>query len=48
MNNLVAFDALGGVARVDDQLRLLHDLGVIVVGMIGNDEDAIVLSQVIE
>ena len=40
-----ALYTLGRVARVHDQLGLRNDLPVIVVRMVGNDEDAIVLPQ---
>ena len=48
VDDFVALDALGGVARVDDELRLLDDLGVVVIGMVGHDQDAVVLAKIVE
>src|SRR5512143_1081598 len=47
-DDFVALDALGGVASVDDQVGFLHDALVVIVGMIGDNQHAIVLSQVVE
>jgi hypothetical protein len=41
-------DALGSVAGVDDQLCLLDDGGVVVAGVVGDDEDGVVLAEVVE
>jgi hypothetical protein len=47
VDDFPALNALGGVAGVDDQLRLLDDLGVVVIGMVSNNQDAVVVAQVV-
>ena len=34
-------NALGGIASVYDQLRLLHDVGEIILGVVGDDYHAV-------
>src|SRR5215467_2441701 len=41
-------NSLGGVAGVDDELRFAHDLCIVVVGMIGENQHAVVLRQIVE
>ena len=48
VHDLLTFDPASGVARIHNQLGLVHDLLVVVVRMIRHDENAIVLSQVVE
>jgi len=43
----VGFDAGGGVARVDDEPGVTHDPIVVVDGVIGSDEDAQRVAQVV-
>src|SRR5215813_8433069 len=47
-HNFFRVDSLGGVAGVDDELRFAHDLCVVVVGMIGENQHAVVLRQIVE
>ena len=47
-DDLGRVDALGGVARVDDELRLLDDGGVVVAGVVGDDDDGVVLGEIVE
>src|SRR5271169_2588630 len=44
-HNFSAVDPFGRVAGVDHQLSLADDLAVIVIGVVGDDHDAIVLTQ---
>jgi len=46
VNDFAAYDAASGVARVDDQLRFLHDTGVVVIGVVGDDDRAVVFAQI--
>src|SRR5580692_4991094 len=48
VHDLVALDAAGGVPRIHYQLGLADDLLVVVVGVVGDDEHAIVLSEIVE
>src|ERR1035441_5761721 len=41
-------DTLGRIAGVDDQLGLVDDLFVVVIGVIGDDHDAIKLPQFVQ
>ena len=45
---LRALDPSGRIAGIDHQLGLLHDLLVVVVGMIGHDQYTVVLAEVVE
>ena len=45
---LSVFDPSGGIAGVDHQLGLLNDVAIVVVGVVGYDDDAVVLSQVFQ
>src|SRR5712692_4249565 len=47
-DNLWALDASSGVARINHELRLPHDALVIVVGVIGHDQDAVVLRKIFQ
>src|SRR6266481_875099 len=47
-HDLVALNTLGSVARVYHQLRLLHDPAIVVFRMIGHDDHAIVLSEILQ
>src|SRR4051812_15196983 len=47
-HNVGRRDALGGVARIHHQLCLFDDCAVVVIGVVRDDEDAVVLRQVIE
>src|SRR5260370_35942547 len=47
-NDVGRFDALGGVAGGDAELRLLHDARVVVTAVGGHDQDRVVLAKVIE
>src|SRR5437016_2618914 len=47
-HHLVALNPLCCVARVYYQLRFLHDPAIVVFGMIGHDEHAIVLSEIFQ
>src|SRR5437879_3102638 len=47
-HDLVALNTLGRVARVYHQLRLLHDPAIVVFRMIGHDDHAIVLSEILQ
>jgi hypothetical protein len=42
-----AANSLGRVAGVDYQLRLFHDLREVVIRMVGDDQGAIVLAQIL-
>src|SRR5271154_881922 len=44
MDDLGILDAARGIARVDHQLRFLHDLFVVVIGVVGHDQHTIVLA----
>ena len=46
-HNLAAFDALGRVASIDHQLSFVDDATVVVVGVIGHDDHAVVLTQIL-
>ena len=41
-------DSFGGVSGVDDQFGLLDDGWVVVAGVVGDDEDGVVLAEVVE
>ena len=41
----VVLDVTGGVARIDDEFGVLHDGFVIVAGVIGSDEDAVIRGE---
>src|ERR1022692_749436 len=45
---LGAIDALGGVAGVDDQLGFADDLFIVVIGVVGDDHDAVVVAQFVQ
>src|SRR5215475_64817 len=47
-HNFFRVNSLGGVAGVDDELRFAHNLCVVVVGMIGENQHAVVLRQIVE
>src|SRR5579864_6922855 len=47
-NDFLTLDALGGVACVNHQLCFAYDFFVIVVGVVGHDQHAIVLSKSFE
>lgn len=42
------FDSFGGIPGVDDKLRLLDDLFVVIAGVVGDDEDGVELAKVVE
>jgi hypothetical protein len=44
MHNFTTFDPAGGVARIHHQLGLLHDAAIVVIGVVGHDDDAIVIT----
>ena len=44
-NNFRRHDSLGSVAGIDDQARLAHDLLVVIVGMIGDDQNRIIFLE---
>ena len=48
MHDLGAINSLGRVAGVDHQLGFGNDLAIVVVGVVGNDHDAVVLSQLFD
>ena len=48
MQNFWTFDAPGGIASVDYQLGLLDDAGIIVIGVVGHDDDAVILAQIFQ
>ena len=48
VHDLVALDAASGVARIYHQLCFVDDLLVVVVGVVGDDEHAIVLAEIVE
>ena len=41
-------DSFGSVAGVDDEFRLLDDGLVVVAGVVGDDEDGVVLGEIVE
>ena len=47
-NHVRSRDALGGIARVDDEPGFTDDPIVVVVGVIGDDQHAVVLPKVFE
>src|SRR5437667_8082703 len=47
-HDLLALNTLRCITRVDHQLRLLHDPAIVVLGMIGHDKHAIVLSEILQ
>ena len=47
-HNLGALDASGGVAGIDHKLGLLDNARVVVVGMIGHNNEIIVLAQIFQ
>src|SRR5271169_3571099 len=47
-DDLRAVDPLGRISRVDDQLRLADNPLIVVVGMVGDDQHAIKLAQVVQ
>ena len=48
VDDFFALDSTSGITRVHHQLRVIHNLLVIVVGVVSNDQYAVVLSQVVE
>src|ERR1022692_633888 len=48
MHYLGTVNPLGCVAGVDDQLSFADNLAVVVVGVIGDDHDAVVLAQLVQ
>src|SRR5215469_4202431 len=48
VHDLVALDALGCVACVNHQTRLAHDGSVVVVRVVGHNQHAVVVAQVLE
>src|SRR5215469_11643668 len=48
VDDLRTLDGVGSVASVDDQTRMVHDPGVVVAGVVGNDDHRVVLLQVFE
>ena len=48
VHDVLGRDSLGGIASIDDEFGLAHDPLVVVVGVIGDDQYAIVLPEVIE
>ena len=48
VHNLAISDASSRIARIDHELRFVHDALVIVVRVIGDDDDAIVLAEILE
>jgi hypothetical protein len=47
-HDLGAINPAGSIAAVDHQLCLPNDVAIVVVGVISHDDDAIVLSEVIQ
>src|SRR5450631_1770433 len=46
-HNLGALDPAGRVSGIDYKLRLPHDRAVVVVGMVGHYEHAVVLAEIL-
>jgi hypothetical protein len=44
--NFCGIDSLGCVARIYHKLRLAYDCGVVVVGVVGHDQHAVILRQI--
>src|SRR3974390_2491884 len=48
VDDLVTADSAGGIAGVNPQASFPDDLGIVVVGVIGDDQHAVVLAQVLD
>ena len=48
VHDLVTFNSARGVAGIDHQLRFLDNPAVIVIGVVGNDDHAVVLAKIAE
>src|SRR5271155_1241745 len=48
VNDLITLDPTRRISRIDYELRLLDDLLVVVIGVIGDDKHAIVLAKIVE
>ena len=48
MHDFGAFDSAGGVAGVHHQLGFLNDAAIVVIGVVGDNDNAVILPQVLQ
>ena len=48
VHDVLTADSLGGISRVNHELRIPYNRLVVIVGVVGNDQHAVVVSQTIQ